>query len=280
MYHETPGPSLAGMGGELVLHDESARATDTRTMVRVTLAESIEALYRVFATYPRRDQIDACPHCVGREDADVLPRVPLSELSARDLGRYTFKAITTWGGTDDYRYFVPRILELSAAGAGATWPGLQLQHVAGKLLLGEWWVWPELERTTIRNFLTALWDAVLASDPDASHLRASEILPGIGRLVDVTPFLELWERDESLSSRLQLALLISSSWGDIANSRGPWRDAGRTVRRWLRDGQRRRALEDAFAQQEDGTKAKERFAAAIDSFHWMSAVGAMSTRDL
>lgn len=61
------------------------------------LQDAVDGLYRAFARYPRRDAIEICPHCVGREDQDTLARLPLRSLSCAQLSRFGFRAMTTWG---------------------------------------------------------------------------------------------------------------------------------------------------------------------------------------
>ena len=43
-------------------------------------------------------------------------RKPLQEPEAEDLGRYSFKAMTTVSDVHDFRHFLPRIKELLALG--------------------------------------------------------------------------------------------------------------------------------------------------------------------
>jgi hypothetical protein len=242
----------------------------------VTLAEAIEGLYAAFAPYPRRDGVEACPCCVGRAEQDTLARVSLRALSCEELGQYAFKAMTTWGAPEDYKHFLPRILELAASTEGRGWPGLDLLLIAGKLQLAGRQSWPEAEREALHGFLHALWRIALAHDPDECPWRASELLPGIAAIVDdLAPFLDAWERDGSVSSLLQLADLIDSSWADIARRghlRGRWRDlAGRErMERWLTDPERRRSLEEAFERHVDDPLAG-RLAAAVDAWGWMSS---------
>jgi hypothetical protein len=76
------------------------------------LAEAIENLYRAFARYSLRKHVEGCPCCVRERDKRALESKPLRQLASSDLGRYAFKAMTTWGNQDDFRHFLPRIFEL------------------------------------------------------------------------------------------------------------------------------------------------------------------------
>ncbi|HLZ63144.1 MAG TPA: hypothetical protein VKR06_39940, partial [Ktedonosporobacter sp.] len=66
-------------------------------------------LYRIFERYPARRTMWACSHCVTREEVAALTTVPLRSLSKNDLERYASKAMTTWGESEAYRYFLPRL---------------------------------------------------------------------------------------------------------------------------------------------------------------------------
>ncbi|WP_127503809.1 hypothetical protein [Actinoplanes solisilvae] len=78
--------------------------------------QAVEELYVAFAPNRRGQPISYCGHCISDEEASVLQRTPLRELTAGDLERYTFKAMGTWGEEADLRHFLPRILELFATG--------------------------------------------------------------------------------------------------------------------------------------------------------------------
>ena len=241
-----------------------------------SLAEAIEELYRAFAHNHRRDAIDACPHCVGREEQDTLARVPLRTLSGRQLSRYAFKAMTTWGEPEDYKHFLPRILELALAREGRVWPGMDLQLIAGKIQLAGGKSWSETERGALERVFGAVWQTVLAHDPAESSWRADDVLPGIALIVDeLSPFLETWALDRSLSAMLQLADFIDSNWADIANRNHlhrRWREVPRReqMERWVVAPARRQSLEDAFEHHVDSPQAN-RLAAAIDAWQWMTS---------
>jgi hypothetical protein len=130
------------------------------------LEEAVDGLYRAFARYPRRAAIEVCPHCVGREDQDTLARLPLRSLSCAQLSRFGFKAMTTWGTPDDYKHFLPRILELASTPEAADWPGLDMQLIASKLQLAGCASWASPELAALRDFISALRETILAHDVD------------------------------------------------------------------------------------------------------------------
>jgi hypothetical protein len=77
----------------------------------------IERLYQLFSRYKCPRQLEGCPCCTTAEEAQPLVRKPLRTIAAPELEHYASKALTTWGTLDDYKYFLPRILELTECGA-------------------------------------------------------------------------------------------------------------------------------------------------------------------
>ena len=97
------------------------------------LTEAIQELYRVFKPYQVRRHPEGCPCCVSDSDKRRLFSKPLSDLSPDDLGRFAWKALTTWGTVEDLKHFLPRLLELVAIDECAPF---EREVLFGKLRLG------------------------------------------------------------------------------------------------------------------------------------------------
>ncbi len=241
----------------------------------VEFAEAIENLYDTFAPYPRRDEIDACSHCVVPEDHEALARIPLRALSHAQLEKYAVKAMTTWGEAVDYKHFLPRILELAVAEEGRGRRGTDLETIADKIDMAGGNSWPEVERRALAHFFEALWRTVLAHDPARGGWTANECLPAIAAIVgEIAPYLDTWENTRSLASTLQLADFVDSNWPDIANRRrlqGSWPEVlQRHMERWLLAPARQQALQDTFERHAYEPEA-DRLAAAFDAWQWMAS---------
>lgn len=78
------------------------------------LSQSIENLYSAFAKVPAPRWIEACPCCLNDKEIEHLVSAPRRQLSPDDLSAYASKAFLTVGAAEDYLYFLPRILEISA----------------------------------------------------------------------------------------------------------------------------------------------------------------------
>ena len=139
------------------------------------LQTAIEELYKTFSKYPFNSTIDGCPCCVSDSDKSTLHSKPLRELEDEDISRYAFKAMTTWGNVNDFKYYLPRIFELSASRK------LIVDHfvVLGKLHYGKWQEWKASEQETIAKFLIAWWK----NDINNNECFDSELLIEVNNIV-------------------------------------------------------------------------------------------------
>ena len=146
--------------------------------------DEIERLYSVFSRYRCPRQIEGCPCCTSPTEAEPLVRKPLRTLSAPELEHYASKALTTWGTLDEYKYFIPRILELTDDGSLLC----DTEITLGKFQYGVFHDWPLDEQHAVRDFIFGAWrEAVQFSDT----YRGDALLCGAASLLDdVTPLLD------------------------------------------------------------------------------------------
>jgi hypothetical protein len=114
---------------------------------------------------------------------DVLLTTPLRQISGPALWRYVSGAFLTVGGQEDFRYLLPRILDVSALDPGNA---NEAEIVLGKLSLAEWRSWAAGEQRVIEAFIKAWFEHALASDlaeADEGWIggRAKSLLCGAGR---------------------------------------------------------------------------------------------------
>ena len=124
------------------------------------LTPAVENLYAVFAQYLPLQLADCCPHCTDADDLAGLQSAPLRELDEDSLERFSFRTMTTWGDADNFRHYLPRLLEWVVWG-----DELDFEAVTSKLIYADWRSWPIEEQNTIEQFLLALWQAILSSTP-------------------------------------------------------------------------------------------------------------------
>ena len=148
-------------------------------------SDEIDQLYRVFSRYPRPASLRGCPCCTDDETSRALIRGRLRDLPASTLNHYAFKALSTWGTLADYRYFLPRILELTSTGE----LDCDTEVTLGKLGYADWILWPDDEQAAVQQFVSSLWCGSIRSGQD---WQADAILCGIaGSMSDISPLLAL-----------------------------------------------------------------------------------------
>jgi hypothetical protein len=159
-------------------------------LITMTPQIPLKRLYQVFSRYPHPSGMEGCPCCTSPGDARPMLSVPLQRIPPESLEKFAFKALTTWGMVDDYKYFLPRILELSLSGLLVC----DLEIVLGKLAYGGYRSWPSAEQQAVEEIILSCWRGCLA-EFDRQTLKgmynADSLLCGAAQFTDVTPFLAL-----------------------------------------------------------------------------------------
>lgn len=217
------------------------------------LRAAIDALYETFARYRLRADIEACPCCTSEAMKQALHGAPLRELGTVKLDHYTFKAMTTWGDVDDFRHFLPRILELLGTSGGFS---NDAPDVLSKLTYGNWRSWPAREQHAIEAFIVA-WGRVLLSHRRGpvpiAHYAMALTLYG----QDIERFLLEWRWRAAceLVAALHLADLASEGFtGCYWDEEEPRIER---LRRWLADPALEELLIDRALGQDDPRIASE-----------------------
>jgi hypothetical protein len=230
--------------------------------------DALEAVYATFARYGGT-HLEGCPHCVAFEESAALRRIPLRRLGA-ELERYLFKAMTTWGTEDDFKYFLPRLLELHASSSDA-W------LLCDKLAYARWRSWSGPERAAVENYLSTLWRAEVAAG--GPPLPGNYLLGTLIALdIDLAPYdlrvkLDAWRADPSRDAARQLAQFVSEHrdalfWASGSSDRKTlWQakpDIAEDVRVWLLEAATRERLEASFMAYGDPDIAR--------AFDWLDAL--------
>ncbi len=163
---------------------------------------ALETLYATFAPYTAA-QLEGCSHCVSSDETLVLRRAPLRQLGS-ELDRYLFKAMTTCGTEEDFKHFVPRLLELHAGSTDA-W------LLRDKLAYARFPRWPAEERAAVEAFLRALFARVLEGEHPLPRDPLLETMLALD--LDITPYdptqrLAAWRGEGSLASMACLSSFV------------------------------------------------------------------------
>lgn len=213
------------------------------------LAAAVERLYRAFENEPAPAELIASPLRDPEGILDELTSAPLRQLEAEALTRYGFWAMTTVGDARDYRYFLPRILELTLSEQG--YPGLDPWTVAGKLIMADWTSWPAGQVSAVRQFLDAAFTASLAGKSSERSPIAHDFLGAHALLgLEIDPLLTRWRSASDPNAIAALADFVSlqaEDWRANGILGGPyWEQVSEPDRRqigcWLFDDATRRQL--------------------------------------
>ena len=121
---------------------------------------ALEASYRLFAA-PPPSIIEGCPCCIEERGVDVLLTTPLWELSGKDLWSYVSGVFYTIGSERDFKYLLPRILDIAINDPGNS---NDPEIVLGKVGLANWLSWPRDERAAIEELVDSWFELALTRD--------------------------------------------------------------------------------------------------------------------
>lgn len=178
----------------------------------------IKELYRVFKHYRLGDDFVGCEDCVSPTESEHLKSKALRELNVSDINRYAFKAITTWGEIHHFKYFLPRLLELSLENLDE----LSFPEVLfGKLEHAHWKTWPKTEQAAIEEYLHLLSERYLWTTCETD--RRDDMTTPLGCLaatgLSLLPFLNRWTAINTKDAADRLCCLIDEH-SDLLLSKG------------------------------------------------------------
>ena len=241
---------------------------DSRTM----LNSAIEGLYDAFADYKMSDPLSCCDHCVTADEVRRLRSASLRELTHDDLWTVATNIVSTMGDGNDYRYFVPRMIE------GLTENALyDAEIVFSKLPLVGFPSWPVGERAAVNTYLRAQFNADLGIKPGTRGIWSLGTLLcciGIAGL-DATPYLDAWasSTDESaMQSLIEFSDADVSPGGRMLEN-AFWSDcpANRQIIDWLHQPSTIAFAERAYDRFPLDGAAANRFCETLDALRKLAS---------
>ena len=200
--------------------------------------DAIARLYQAYAKYPPPLALHGSPLRDVGAILGALQSAPLRDLQADQLLPYAGWAITTVGDPDDYRHFLPRIVELALDNPGRL--GAEPVIIAGRLDYAGWGNQPAEEFAAVRAAFLAAWIAGLALD--RMDYEPNDWLLGLAALGNIAGALDAWIGSPSPHAIEHLAAFVSSQQDALSRQDiidGPyWDDVAPAVRQeitaWLR----------------------------------------------
>lgn len=180
---------------------KSRRPADTPPLP--PLQQAIEDTYRAFANVRRPSRLDACPCCLDQGMVERLMKTPLRQLTSHDLRHYAYSVLLTSGSFADFRFFLPRLLDLCLRqDAGAVDPQLLLDRAR----MAEWQTWPAELQAALLGLFDAAFEAALEQSEDPGGAVDTWICALALAGLDVLPYLRRLETQE------RLPVLIGYHW--------------------------------------------------------------------
>jgi hypothetical protein len=247
----------------------SSRPVASRAEREQQLRSSVEQLYRVFRSYALAAYIEPDPCFPNCCDDRPLRAAPLHLLPPEAFRMYQGKAITTWGSVDDFKQFLPRLLELLAWRVqGSDLMYIDSFLVFSKLQYAHWRTWPARECTAIADFIESFWIYSIGEPrhPLEFYDIKRQLEDMAAAFTYLSPFLDHWNQamrqpDCGLIAALHLADFIDDSSTRMSKSNrlgwpADWEAQEDQILAWLLAEEVRQLLEDAFFRAADPTEAE------------------------
>lgn len=186
------------------------------------LRKAVCELYTTFGGFQRPKVLAFCTHCHSENEFRRILTISLHELAPEDLRGYLSSALTTVGDADDFRYFMPRALELLAESLDPD----DADSILGKLQYVGWSSWPARQQLAITAYLDAVWRAVLATRTEPSYFYSSLGEQWLSAFASAQfslgRFLQVWEKESSSASSSHLVHFVLSCSRDLLSGVSRW----------------------------------------------------------
>ncbi|HEX3551001.1 MAG TPA: hypothetical protein VHT53_11525 [Candidatus Elarobacter sp.] len=149
-----------------------------------------------------------CECCTDRDLIDRLMSVPRDRLSEDDIALVAHSILSTLGGAQDFRYFVPRFCADSMES-----PLYDIDDIFARFRNAGFGTWPANEQRAVRSFLAAYWRCMLLTLPPADAMSelmdpCFRILDCIASLGDIDRALGTWESTQADTADARLLDLL------------------------------------------------------------------------
>ncbi|MEN3538703.1 hypothetical protein AAH991_26570 [Microbispora sp. ZYX-F-249] len=178
------------------------------------LDHALDALYAAFSRYPLPVKTEVCDHCVSDEEVRATRAAPLRMLTASALQPYAWNGLYTWGDVEEFKHYLPRLLELLIL------EELDEVHASGLMLrLGvRWRTWMKTEQEAVIGTVRAWWRHTLNHYPrDVDVMMMIEIVADSLEL-DLAPYLAEWESNTTEAAARHMAWFMHYFTVSVARS--------------------------------------------------------------
>ncbi len=207
-----------------------------------TLRRLLDQGYEAFAHYRKPTALETSPLRNPEKLLKRLTSKPLRLLEVEDVHEYAAAALTTVGTVEDYKHFLPRLLDLSVDSAV-----VEPEVIALKLKAADWLAWPQNQKHVVEQIFAETCGHAFRQHPD-KHFAGKWLVSLAILNIDLTKLFVEIETSDNDSCALQLAHLILSELPFASDpfEQGYWTEVpGNTLqgtRAWMLSQEIRRLL--------------------------------------
>lgn len=206
--------------------------------------DAIRSLYEAFAGARKPKHFPTCECCVSVQEMRGLLKGKLTELTGEELSGYVMGVFLTVGSLADFKYFLPRIIELALNDELSLF---EPEIVLSRLRLAGWDEWPEHERAAVLRVLNEKLSSLL-SDEDSDSFVIDGWICALGCCVsDITPYLDQLLGSTHVFDFVESNFKARQERGELANPfwRGAPENAARVLA-WLNSAEVKRLLSEEY----------------------------------
>jgi hypothetical protein len=207
-------------------------------VMKSELKEIILEGYKLFSNYKITSKLDVCPCCVSEEEQAVLIKTPLENIPLEALSIYNNSATSEVININEFKYFLPRMLELIAE---LKFPSHSVEITLSRIGYTSLENWLEAEVVFLRKFMESFFVECLIMYPFIDFENLCSVIIMFSKTnFDVTWTAKVWETVNDLESVMHFIETIDteikiSRFGKLKIDNGFADNRMNFLTEWLQD---------------------------------------------
>jgi hypothetical protein len=208
-------------------------------VMKSELKEIILEGYKLFSSYKITGKLDVCSCCVSEEEQAELIKTPLEKVSLETLRVYNNSATAEVIDINEFKYFLPRILELIAELKS---PSHSVEITLSRISYTSLENWSNAEVAFLRKFMESFFRECLTQYPFIGFENLCNVIIMFSKTnFDITWTVKLWEEVNGLEALMHFIETIDteikiSRLGKLKIDNGFTDDRMNFLTEWLKDG--------------------------------------------
>lgn len=202
------------------------------------MKEIIQKGYNLFARYKLNGKLDVCPCCVSEEEQELLLSIPVEKIPLDLLSVYNTSAMSEEIEAVEYKYFLPRLLELISE---FNFPAHSVEIALSRMAYLRSGEWSTDETDFLEQYMKSFFKKCLTKYPAADFEDLEAVIIMLSKTgFDISWTTEMWEEVKEFSALMHFVQTIAS--GVKVTRKGnlsidnPFADGGiEFLNEWLND---------------------------------------------